>query len=160
MAQGAARGRDRRLSSGHDLARGTTRLLRCFVVGTSIAAVVLASLATHLFVFLTTSQDCTVGFDTPRTFSRGRGVAPGVAVRTGRVIVGLVIWDGGFLLSLVATVGLVVFAWRRWSWPVGVPSLALAILLPVATSLVLNLPADYCTAEARAAHTTDGGCAR
>jgi hypothetical protein len=63
------------------------------------------------------------------------------------------------VLSLIATVGLIVFAWRRWSWRAGVPSLALVILLPLATSWILNLPSDNCTAKGQAAHP-NGECVR
>lgn len=130
------------------------RPLRWLAVWAGIAAVALASLFTHLLVWAISSQDCTVGFDTSSVSPPAAGSPQGWLCGEQASPWGLVVWDGGFVLSLIVTVGLVVFAWRRWSWRAGVPALALAVLMPLATSWVLNLPPDDCTARAQAALPT------
>jgi hypothetical protein len=139
--------------------RPSVRPLRRLAVGAGIVALFLASLYTHFIVFAIRSQDCTVGFDTSTVPPPAEASAQGWLCGEQASTWGQVIWVGGFLLSLTGTVAFIVFAWRRWSWRAGLPALTLVLLSPVATSWVLNLPSDDCTAKTRLAHA-DGRCVR
>jgi hypothetical protein len=69
-----------------------------------------------------------------------------------------VVWDGAFLLSFIATVALIILAWRRGSWRLGVPALGLLVVMPLATVWLLNLPSDDCSSQELSSHP--GLCSR
>jgi hypothetical protein len=111
-----------------------------------VLGVALAALVTHFVVFVIASLNCTGFGDSPPG-------PPALASPQGRLcghdasLVGSVIWDGGFVLSLIVTIGLILLAWRRWSWRIGLPALALLVVLPLVTAWLLNLPSDECSPE-------------
>ena len=140
-------------------ARSSGRSRKWVTFGAGIVVVALCSLFTHFVVFAIASQDCSVGFDTSTVSPPAEASPQGWLCGDQASRWGLVIWVGGFVVSMIVTVGLIVLAWRRWSWRAGVPALALLLLLPLATSWVLNLPSDDCTAKARATHPY-GECLR
>jgi hypothetical protein len=111
-----------------------------------------AALFTHFIVFVYASIDCAVGFDTDSVGPPASASPQGWICSEEAHGLGLIIWWGGFVLSLIATVALIVLAWRRWSVRGGVPALALVIVMPLVTTLALNLPSDNCTAHARSTH--------
>jgi hypothetical protein len=132
---------------------------RRVVSALGVGAVALASILTHLLVFVFASQDCTVGFDTSTSPLPADASPQGWLCGEHAATAGHMISYGAFLVSVFATVCLIVLAWRQWSWPVGVPALALVVALPIATAWVLNLPSDECTADARSDHPA-WACAR
>jgi hypothetical protein len=122
------------------------RWLRALAIAFGILGVVLCALVTHLFFFVGSSLACSGFYDYPPAPAAGSpqgwlcGQDPSLAAD--------VIWDGAFFVSLVATVALIVLAWRRGSWRLGLPSLALLVVLPMVTAWLLNLPSDDCTPKA------------
>lgn len=123
-----------------------------------LAAVTAAALVTHAVPFVWQSQQCSVGFDTgsaPPADASPQGWMCSEYAST----LGSALWLGGWLLSVVLTVVVVVIAWRRWRWGAVLVAIAALVLLPGATSILLNLPPDDCTAHARATHP-DWACVR
>jgi len=108
------------------------------------------ALVTHLFLFFATSLGCSGFYDYPP--------APAAASPQGWLcgqdssVTASVLWDGASVASSVATVGLIVIAWRRGSWRLGVPALALLVVLPLGTTWLLNLPSDDCSSATLSSH--------
>jgi hypothetical protein len=111
-----------------------------------VLSVVLAALSTHFVIFVIASLNCTGFGDSPPG-------PPALSSPQGRLcghdasLVGSVIWCGGFVLSLILTIALILLAWRRWSWRLGLPALTLLVVLPLATARLLNLPSNECSPE-------------
>jgi hypothetical protein len=131
--------------------RTSRRPLRLLGAVVGVGAVVLASFVAHFVVWAVDTLDCSGFQDTPPP--PPADASPQAALcGDDPSLAGQVVWYGGFALSAVVTVVLVVLVWRRWSWRVGTPALALLVVLPLLTSWLLDLPSDECTAQARATH--------
>ena len=134
------------ITSSDGTPRETRSRLRVLPVGLGILGVVLAALVTHFVVYLIASLNCTGFGDSPPG-------PPALASPQGRLcghdasLVGSVIWNGGFVLSLIVTVALILLVWRRRSWRLGLPALVLLVVLPLATAWLLNLPSNRCSPE-------------
>lgn len=126
---------------------------RVVAVALGVLGVVAGALVTHSVVFIVATMDCSGFYDSGPP-------PPAVASPQGRLCgqyasgVGSTIWTGGFILSLIASVALIILVWRRWSWRLGLPALSLLVVLPMATAWLLDLPSDECRPEVLATHDT------
>lgn len=134
-------------------------LRRSAAVAGILSTVVVAAI-THLSVLFYASWDCGPGWDTDSEPLAAPASPQGWLCSTEAPVAGQVVWFGAFLASLVATVAIVVLAWRRASWPGGLLALVLvSVIAPLITALVLNLAPDDCSSHARATHPK-WACAR
>lgn len=129
------------------------RWVRWSGAATGVFIVTVAASVPHLFVLFFASFDCAAGWDTDSEPLAASASPQGWLCGSEAPLAGQVVWLGAFALSLVATVVVVVLAWRRASWPGALMALVvLGVAFPVVTALVLNLPSDDCSAHARATH--------
>ena len=116
-----------------------------------VLVVSLASLLTHFVVGLIATANCAGLGDTqppPPAAASPQGSMCGSYPS----VLGQVTWDGGYLLSAILTIVLIILAWRRGPWSLRVGALALLVLMPLATGWLLALPSDDCSAKARSSH--------
>ena len=131
---------------------GALQRLRTPAAALGMLAVALAALVSHFLAYFYYSMECSVGFDTSSVPPPADASPQGWLCGEHASAWGREIWAWGFVLSLIATVALILLVWRRWSWRVGMPAVALVVLLPLGTAQALSLPSDECSAQARSTH--------